>query len=111
MVGNIESAGLPTVSGPPKNQLYKSDGKKTDLIWELHAELLCHLVSVEWVRCRVLLVEKVNLDKTSKWIADIFTTCPSLASPQAQWMRGSASQERIGKEKRQYPNNIRILKH
>ena len=61
MVGNLESAGLPTVSGPLKNQLYKSDGKMTDLIWELHAELLCHLVSVEWVRCRVLLVEKVNL--------------------------------------------------
>ena len=82
-----------------------------DLIWELHAELLCHLVSVKWVRCRVLLVEKVNLDKTSKWIADIFSTFPFLTSPQAQWMRGSASQERIGKEKRQYPNNIRILKH
>ena len=34
---------------------------RTDLIWELHAELLGHLVRVEWVRRRVLLVEKVNL--------------------------------------------------
>ena len=35
---------------------------RIDLIWELHTELLGHLIRVKWVRCCVLLVEKVNLD-------------------------------------------------